>query len=81
MNAPETGEIDAPQRETEEMLCCCVLVHPGETEGDIDTLCNVKTSGPDDPFCSDCSDRHKDHIGVKSGYVKVTARLRKKENA
>jgi hypothetical protein len=72
------SEIEVPERGTEDVLCHCVLIHTGQNEGDPDTLCNVKTSGPDDPFCKDCSDRHKDHIGVVTGYVKVTARMREK---
>jgi hypothetical protein len=46
--------IDPPVRSNRsENHCHCLLV-----EGDIENYCEQPTSGPDDPFCRVCSDRH-----------------------
>lgn len=72
------SEVDAPQRvEDQEHLCCCVLVFANDDEVE----CLGYTSGVDDPFCGACDGRHWDDIRVITHTVKVTARLRKKEEA
>lgn len=50
--------------------CCCVIedsagIHP----------CPRTTSGPDDPFCAECTARHGTHWDVIQGTARVTARL------
>jgi len=59
------------------MPCCCVLVH---VEIHTEVSCHMYTSGPDDPFCADCTPRHVDESNVKEGKVKVTQRVPRKES-
>lgn len=46
--------MDAERESKAVFLCCCVLIGPGGDENP----CNEVTSGPDDPFCVECADRH-----------------------
>jgi hypothetical protein len=69
------NEVEAPQRVEQESLCCCVLILDGGDENE----CQGFTSGPDDPFCEACVDRH---VGSAIEYVvQVTQRLRRREDA
>jgi hypothetical protein len=59
-------------------LCCCVALikrEKGEMEWMDMQRCHGTTSGPDDPFCPDCTPRHENDPGVLSGMVRVEARL------
>ena len=46
---------------TDHYQCWCVLI-----EDDRELPCLDNTSGPDDPFCDTCTDRHP-YLGVEVG--------------
>lgn len=69
--------MNGPERENPEPgRCCCVIVEP-ETEAE----CMAITSGPDEPFCISCADRHVDDQRVIEGIATVIARIPRKEEA
>jgi hypothetical protein len=71
-------EITPPERTAEKVLCCCVLVAVEEEREPVP--CNMETSGPDDPFCFECTDRHIDQVPVVEGHLEVTAKMRVRED-
>ena len=62
----------AEREVVEETICCCVMIRPKTGQ---ERVCENLTSGPDDPFCDNCTERHHDVASVMSGYEVVTARL------
>ena len=66
---------EAPVRERArtDTKCCCVLV---EVDTDHKVYCYNLTTGPDDPFCPGCTDRHKQFAPAMNGPYAVTQELR-----
>ena len=57
-------------------ICSCVIVYAGtETEAP----CTGITSGPDEPFCEICTERHQHDGRTQRGEILVRAKIRRRE--
>lgn len=64
-------ELEPPVRKVELVTCHCLIVMT-TVNYQAEKPCTNLTSGPDDPFCSDCTDRHVDSAMARSPFHLIT---------